>query len=305
MTKLIPPVVDRGAMAGMEQPVISVDDEVSLRPFRPNDARAVVQAFSTPDIQHYHFRRVDSDAEAMQWILVCAEGWRSEQSATWAIVSRARDNVSGRVTIYTSLEDGHGEVSYWVLPSARGHGVATRACVAATEWAHRLGIHRVQLQHSTQNESSSIGRHTAIGGRDALADDVLSSASSLGMTTERISGATRFRNGHRHRRGPRVHRGRPGGARDRDRGTSRTRRGLRASCPRHSSPRIRPPFDVEIQRRRLLEVRGGTKSSFVKPVDRKPAECLGFRSGRRTLSGSRGRRGAHLRTPPGSPRGEI
>ena len=192
MTKLIPPVVDRGAMAGMEQPVISVDDEVSLRPFRPNDARAVVQAFSTPDIQHYHFRRVDSDAEAMQWILVCAEGWRSKQSATWAIVSRARDNVFGRVTIYTSLEDGHGEVSYWVLPSARGHGVATRACVAATEWAHRLGIHRVQLQHSTQNESSSIGRHTAIGGRDALADDVLSSASSLGMTTERISGATRF-----------------------------------------------------------------------------------------------------------------
>lgn len=38
-------------------------------------------------------------------------------------VSRARDNVFGRVTIYTSLEDGHGEVSYWVLPSARGHGV--------------------------------------------------------------------------------------------------------------------------------------------------------------------------------------
>ena len=154
MTKLIPPVVDRGAMAGMEQPVISVDDEVSLRPFRPNDARAVVQAFSTPDIQHYHFRRVDSDAEAMQWILDCAEGWRSERSATWAIVSRARDNVFGRVTIYTSLEDGHGEVSYWVLPSARGHGAATRACVAATEWAHRLGIHRVQLQHSTQNEVS-------------------------------------------------------------------------------------------------------------------------------------------------------
>ena len=41
-------------------------------------------------------------------------------------------------------------------------------------------------------ESSAIDRLTAIGGTDALADDVLSSASSLGMTTERISGATRF-----------------------------------------------------------------------------------------------------------------
>lgn len=154
MTKLIAPVVARGAMARMEQPVISVDDEISLRPFLPNDAPAVVQAFATPDIQHYHFRRFDSDAEAREWILGCAEGWRSEQSATWAIVSRTRNDVLGRVTIYTSLEDGHGEVSYWVLPSARGHGVATRACVAATDWAHRLGIHRIQLQHSTQNEGS-------------------------------------------------------------------------------------------------------------------------------------------------------
>ncbi len=52
------------------------------------------------------------------------------------------------------LEDGYGEVSYWVLPSARGRGVATRACVAATRWAHDLGLHRIQLQHSTHNEPS-------------------------------------------------------------------------------------------------------------------------------------------------------
>lgn len=154
MAKLIAPVVDRGAMAGTEQPVISVDEEIALRPFRPDDAPAVVLAFSTPDIQHYHFRRFDTDAEAGQWILDCAEGWRSEQSATWAIVECSSDEVLGRVTIFTSLEDGHGEVSYWVLPSARGRRVATRACMAATEWAHRLGIHRIQLQHSTRNDAS-------------------------------------------------------------------------------------------------------------------------------------------------------
>jgi RimJ/RimL family protein N-acetyltransferase len=60
----------------------------------------------------------------------------------------------GQVTVRMSLEDGHGEVSYWVLPGGRGRGAATRACVAATAWAHELGIHRVQLEHSTANEPS-------------------------------------------------------------------------------------------------------------------------------------------------------
>ena len=61
----------------------------------------VVEAFATPDIQHWHFRRYDTDAEAREWI-----------------------------------------------------GVASRACVAATQWAHRLGLHRVQLEHSVHNEAS-------------------------------------------------------------------------------------------------------------------------------------------------------
>ena len=154
MGKLIAPVVDPGAMANIVQPGIVIDDEISLRPFDAEDADAVVTAFLTPDIQHYHFRRFDTDDEARQWIDDCAQGWRSETSATWAIVDRASEGVCGRVALYVSLEDGHGEVSYWVLPTARGRGVATRACVAATSWAHRLGLHRVQLQHSTRNDGS-------------------------------------------------------------------------------------------------------------------------------------------------------
>ncbi|MEZ5230568.1 MAG: GNAT family protein [Acidimicrobiales bacterium] len=46
--------------------------------------------------------------------------------------------------------------AYWLLSSARGRGVATRACVTATNWAHRMGIHRIQLQHSTENLASRL-----------------------------------------------------------------------------------------------------------------------------------------------------
>jgi hypothetical protein len=81
-------------------------------------------------------------------------------------------------------------------------GDATQAfadSLAAGSWAADGGIGLLLSQSevltaSTSSflESSAIDRLTAIGGTDALADDVLSSASSLGMTTERISGATRF-----------------------------------------------------------------------------------------------------------------
>ncbi|MCU1396778.1 MAG: hypothetical protein JWM34_5206 [Ilumatobacteraceae bacterium] len=141
-------------MAGVDQPSIDVDDELLLRPFGPDDVAVVLEAFADPDIQHWHFRRFDTEAEAAAWIESCADGWRAEQRATWAVVERDRQHVVGRVSVATVLEDGYGEVAYWVLPRWRGRGFATRACVAATKWAHTLGLHRIALEHSTRNEAS-------------------------------------------------------------------------------------------------------------------------------------------------------
>ncbi len=154
MGKLIAPVVATGAMVGAGPPDVRVDDELALRAWRAEDAPVVVGAFSDADIQHWHFRRYDSEAEAIGWIEECAESWRAERSATWAIVRSSTSEIVGRVTIYTSLEDGYGEVSYWVLPHARRQGIASRACIAATEWAHALGLHRIQLEHSVANDAS-------------------------------------------------------------------------------------------------------------------------------------------------------
>ena len=111
--------------------MLSIDDELELRPFVVGDVETVVTAFSAPDIQFFHFRDLDDD-EALEWIEQCASAWRSEKSATWAIVDRRNVRVLGRVTIHLSLANGHGEVSYWVLPDGRGRGVASRACMVAT-----------------------------------------------------------------------------------------------------------------------------------------------------------------------------
>jgi RimJ/RimL family protein N-acetyltransferase len=154
MPILVTPVVEAGTMAEAVQPDVVVDSELHLRPWRAADAGVVVRAFSDPDIQHWHFRRYD-ETEALAWIAECNAQWRSERCASWAVARSRSGEVVGRAAIHTWLRDGLGEVTYWVLPEARGHGVATRAAVAATRWAHELGLHRVQLQHSTRNEASA------------------------------------------------------------------------------------------------------------------------------------------------------
>ncbi|MGW7302530.1 GNAT family N-acetyltransferase [Streptomyces sp. NPDC054829] len=46
-------------------------------------------------------------------------------------------------------------VGYWVLPEARGHGVATRALAVTARWAFtELGLHRLELDHAVGHDAS-------------------------------------------------------------------------------------------------------------------------------------------------------
>lgn len=153
MPKLIAPIVEPGILKGSDQPTISIGGRLELRPFSEADAPVLVAAFSIPDIRFYHFRSLNHD-EALQWVDDALGSWATEKAATWAISDLSKGEVVGRVTLYLSLAHGYGEVSYWVLPDARGRGVATRACVAATAWGHELGLHRIELQHSLDNDGS-------------------------------------------------------------------------------------------------------------------------------------------------------
>ncbi len=54
-----------------------------------------------------------------------------------------------------NLEFGHGHITYWTLSGFRGAGTATNAAAAAARWAlEDLGLHRLEIHHSTQNETS-------------------------------------------------------------------------------------------------------------------------------------------------------
>ncbi len=156
MPRLTPPVVPSGSLGRSEQPEISVDVSVRLRPWASYDAVAVRSAFADPDIQRWHLMRMDSEIEADEWIARARSSWREESVGSWVIGAQDSSEVFGRISLYLKdLRTGIGEVTYWVLPDARGSQLASRAASALSEWAFDVaGLHRIELLHSALNPAS-------------------------------------------------------------------------------------------------------------------------------------------------------
>ncbi|MCO1578014.1 GNAT family N-acetyltransferase [Crossiella sp. SN42] len=155
MPILVEPALPAGHLRERTQPRLTADQELTLRPWRPGDAEVVREAFSCPDIQRWHVRRLDSAEEALDWIAGWATRWREERDASWAVAG-VDDRAVGQTGLRTvDLVEGTAEVSYWVLPSARGRGVAARVARRVVRWSfEELGLHRLYLRHSTRNLAS-------------------------------------------------------------------------------------------------------------------------------------------------------
>lgn len=139
-------------MRNQDHPTLRVD-ELTLRPWRSSDVDALVAAYADPHIQQWHARSL-TEAEASEHLATWVSQWQLETGAGWAITSE--DTLVGRAAVHSiSLADGGGEVAYWTVPAARGRGVATRGLRAVARWCLQdLGLHRLDLVHSSVNEAS-------------------------------------------------------------------------------------------------------------------------------------------------------
>ncbi len=156
---LATPAVPPGSMAALTQPEIRAGG-LLLRPWRPSDRAAVVAAYADPAIQRWHCRSMTDD-EAADWIAAWPDRWRRETGAGWAVLDTG--DVVGQISLRrVVLVEGRAEVSYWVLPGARGRRIAARALSAVTAWSFgTLRLHRVELCHSTANAASCRVAHDA------------------------------------------------------------------------------------------------------------------------------------------------
>jgi RimJ/RimL family protein N-acetyltransferase len=155
MPRLVDAVVQPGALSGTEQPEISINEQLLLRPWIEGDVPAVVAAYAEPDIQDWNLYSMD-EAEAHEWISSWSASWKAETDAAWAIAKRSDRSVVGRVALRSIfLPAGSAEVTYWVVSHYRRRGAASSATTAVSRWAFEsLGLHRLELMHSVQNASS-------------------------------------------------------------------------------------------------------------------------------------------------------
>ncbi len=116
-------------------------DGVLLRAWRVDgrgDVAAVVETFNDPATRRQFpgLPHPFTENHAAEFIETREEMARAGAGITWAIADQATGQAVGLVSV-TRLDEraGHGEVGYWVRPSARRAGYATRAVQAAADHA--------------------------------------------------------------------------------------------------------------------------------------------------------------------------
>ncbi|MGF1429865.1 GNAT family N-acetyltransferase [Kitasatospora sp. LaBMicrA B282] len=150
-----PPAVPSGVISRSPQPVLRAALGLVLRPWEPADAPAFLAAYQDEEIRRWHTRRPRCEADVQDWFAGYHRDWEREKGGHWAI-ARTDGDVLGRIALRGwDFDDGVAGVGYWVLPAARGAGVATCAVTALSAWAlDEIGFHRLQLDHSTRNQAS-------------------------------------------------------------------------------------------------------------------------------------------------------
>ncbi|MEU9116278.1 GNAT family N-acetyltransferase [Streptomyces sp. NPDC048483] len=157
MTFTTGPVIPAGSLSASVQPSMpSRDGELLLRPWAADDAAVWHGAYEDPVIRRWHMRRLASVAEARERIADCGRSWQQERAAQWAITDAVGGAILGRMALRSmDLEQGTAVCAYWVLPHARGKGVAPRGLRTLADWAFdKVGFHRLELEHSDRNEAS-------------------------------------------------------------------------------------------------------------------------------------------------------
>lgn len=154
MPRTVPPVLPAGHLRDQRPPTVH-GDGVVLRPWRSEDAGLVQRAFADPSIVHWHMRTIEDADEAREFADGWAARWQDETDAGFVVTRDGQEGLGQVALREIMLHAGWAEVSYWVVPEARGQGLAAAAVGALTRWAFdQLGMHRLEILHAVGNLAS-------------------------------------------------------------------------------------------------------------------------------------------------------
>ena len=140
---------------------------MALRELRADDASAFAQAFvDDPDLGRLIGTETDptTDEEASAWIAEVAARPAEGRGIVFAITDASGEPFCGCAILHT-YDERHrrAELGIWLVPGARGRGVAAAALRLMIGWAFSaLDLERLELTTTPENERM-IERAVALG----------------------------------------------------------------------------------------------------------------------------------------------
>jgi RimJ/RimL family protein N-acetyltransferase len=139
-------------------PVEIVAGRLQLRPFLPSDVEAVHAACQDPDIQRWTTVPVPYERHHAEEYVAenTVAGWAAGTGRSYAVTDATTGELLGTIGLVGYDEAGGiAEVGYWVVPAARGHGIAAQASAALARWCFgALGVARLEWVAEVGNEAS-------------------------------------------------------------------------------------------------------------------------------------------------------
>lgn len=133
------------------------DAQVRLRAPTVVDVPVITRLCRDPEIQRW--TRVPApytEADAHHFLSLHADGIAKRSGLHLLAVEAATDDVVGAVGMDLDFRDYSAEIGYWVAPTARGRGVATRSARMLIDFAFRqLSIRYIKLRAATANPASN------------------------------------------------------------------------------------------------------------------------------------------------------
>jgi len=134
---------------------------IRLRPWDADsdaDAATWLRGLADPEFRRWNtpLRPVDDLADARASLRAKALGSAERTAASYCVTDAASGAALGHIGV-NAIDPvlSVARVGYWVLPEARGQGIASRALTVASHWAlTELGLHRLELGHAVDHEAS-------------------------------------------------------------------------------------------------------------------------------------------------------